>query len=150
MPRYRVRITEYAPAVPDGPATSPIIRSLDTEVYARSADDAREEAWSAWDEKYGEGQRPAQVLKPLVTLIEGVRVWFVGGPLHGMSRDVDTVDDLPLDYTFTEAGSEGPGFQRGHVYRLGVKTSNDGDSAANEAQYYYEGSTGTAPARIAG
>ena len=60
------------------------------------------------------------------------RVWFVGGPLDGQLRRFQ--GELPLVFTEAEAVTSGPGFQRGHVYKLSLKTND-------EAQYVYDGST---------
>jgi hypothetical protein len=68
-----------------------------------------------------------------------LRIWIIGGPLDSWSHD-DWKGDLPLILTYADAGSPSPGFQRGHIYELSVKTDT-------EAQYTYKGDTTHIPSR---
>ena len=133
MPRYEVRITEPIEAA-TGSEESPIVRDVIWVGDAESEDAALEKAWSAWDQKYGVGERPTQILRPTVILLAGVRVWFTGGPLDSTHADVDEDLRLPLQRTHAEAVGEGAGFQSGHVYTLSVEKNG-------EAQYVYDGPT---------
>lgn len=135
MPGYEVKIAERTKTVSDDKSESPIVRNVIWTGNAQDEEAAVEHAWAEWDRKYRSNERPAQILGPTVSLIEGVRVWFVGGPLDSTYWDTDIVRNLPLDYAYAPAASGRADFQRSHAYRLQVMEGN-------QAQYDYQGPTG--------
>jgi hypothetical protein len=61
MTEYEVTISEPVAPEADKYPTSPMVRTVDWRGEAASEDAAREAAWDAWEERYGdERERPSQ------------------------------------------------------------------------------------------
>jgi hypothetical protein len=59
---YDVQITEIIEPISDPSAPTPVVRDVKWRGPAESADAAKIEAWSTWDETYGPRRQPAEAI----------------------------------------------------------------------------------------